>query len=1066
MLITIKIFRKSINANFWSQSFFLILFLIIKVSSEAQTVAFSAPDTVCVNTPVKIVNQSLGGSSFYWNFNVADINTIPEATNLGNVGGTLQIPVFTDVVSDNGKYYVFITNNYPGKLVRLNFGNSLLNTPVVDDLGNFGGIIPGNTEGIQVVNNEGKWYAIIVGGSTLSGTLPAIVKVDFGNNLENPSPVATNWGNIGNLDYPVDLHVFNENNNWYGFTLNANNNTFTRFNFGTGFDQVPTAVNLGNIGNLSYPTGIYAIKDNGNWHVFITNEGTNNSGPSITRLDFGSSLLNTPIAVNLGNPENTLHGPRDIYIMKFCGQITGFIVRREVGYDGIVQLDFQNNLLNIPKATSLGNLGNLDFPHSISKLFRVGADLYSFITNARNNTITRIRFVGSNNASMPNSSLKDPPVISYSQPGTYNINLMVDEGLSTQASFCKSVVVLAPPKKTPTLDTAFCVGDSILLKSNFTSGINLWNTGSNNNSITVKMPGIYWLDVNMYGCSVRDSMVVSKKQAPIIEIGNDTAICNGDSLRLDAKNIGSKFLWQNGSTRQTLIAKAAGIYSVNVTGKNGCSNEDSIRLTLNPLPNFQLTNDTTICKNEKIQLIVSGKTNIVTYKWLPNSSLVGITIPTPIASPQIDTKYFIFVTDTKGCTNEDSVLVKVDPLPVIETIGDSSICTGNSLVLLTSGTPGYTYQWNPASYLSDAFIQNPVASPLSSIRYTVTAKDVFGCTSETSVNISLKNLPVVKTHGDTIICSATPVQLLATSPGNNNFQWKPASNLNNSMIANPVASPLETTTYYVSVTGNNNCTTNDSVVIRVFSNPVFTITPEISNICQGDSVILSVSGGDQYQWSSTTSISNPTPSSAIVFPITDTHYQVFITDSKCKVSGIVNAQVNILPKTKVSITKSNDINCILGEATLSASGGVNYQWFPQESLSSPVSSSTIASPSLTTVYYVKATGINGCISEDSIELNVQKGPVGNSYLMPTAFTPNNDGLNDCFGVTKWGYITNLEFSIFNRWGERVFFTRAPSSCWDGLYKGKPQPLGTYVYLIKAKGICGDINRKGTVELVR
>lgn len=1062
MLITI---HKKINANYWKQWFLLILFLVIKISTKEQTVAFSAPDTVCVNTPVKIVNQSLGGTSFYWNFNVADINTVPEATNLGNVGGTLQIPVFTDVVSDNGKYYVFVTNNYPSKLVRLNFGNSLLNIPVVDDLGNFGGIIPGNTEGIQVVNNEGKWYAIIVGGSTLSGTLPSIIKIDFGINLDNPSPVATNLGNIGNLDYPVDLHVFNENNNWYGFTLNANNNTFTRFNFGTGFEQPPTAVNLGNIGNLNYPTGIYAIKDNQNWHVFITNEGENNSNPSITRLDFGNSLLNTPAAVNLGNPESSLHRPRDIYIMKFCGEITGFIVNGEAGSDDIVQLDFQNNLVNIPKATSLGNLGNLDFPHSISKLFRIGPDLYSFITNARNNTITRIRFAGSNNASMPNSSLKDPPVISYSQPGTYNINLMIDEGLSTQASFCKSVVVLPPPKKTPTIDTAFCAGDSVLLKSNFINGINLWNIGSNNNSIAVKIPGIYWLDVNAYGCSVRDSMVVSKKQTPIVEIGNDTAICNGDSLRLDAKNIGLQFLWQNGSTRQTLIAKTAGLYSVRVTGKNGCNNEDSIRITLNPLPVFQLTNDTTICRNEKIQLRVSGNVNITAYKWLPNPSLVGLTIPTPVASPLIDTKYFIFVTDTKGCRNEDSVLVKVDPLPEIKTIGDSSICTGTSLLLQTSGVAAYTYKWVPVNYLSDPFIQNPVASPLSPIRYTVTAKDVFGCTSETSVSLNVKNLPVVNTYGDTIICYATPVQLLATSSGNSNFEWKPGSNLNNPMISNPVASPLETTTYHVSVTGNN-CTSNDSVVIRVFPNPVFTIHPEISNICQGDSVILSVSGGDQYQWSSTTSISNPTPSSAIVFPITDTHYQVFITDSKCKVSGTVNAQVNILPQTQLSIAKSNDINCILGEATLSASGGVNYQWFPQESLSSPTLSSTTAAPSLTTVYFVKATNINGCISEDSIELKVEKSPIGNSYLMPTAFTPNSDGLNDCFGVIKWGYITNLEFSIFNRWGERVFFTKTPSSCWDGLYKGKPQPLGTYVYLIKAKGICGNINRKGTVELIR
>jgi len=124
----------------------------------------------------------------------------------------------------------------------------------------------------------------------MGGTVPSIVKIDFANNLENPSPVATNWGTIGNVNYPVDLHVFKENNNYFGFTLNARDNTFTRFSFGTNFSQPPTGKNFGNIGNLDYPTGIYAIKDNGNWHVFITNEGTNNANPSITRLDFGNSL--------------------------------------------------------------------------------------------------------------------------------------------------------------------------------------------------------------------------------------------------------------------------------------------------------------------------------------------------------------------------------------------------------------------------------------------------------------------------------------------------------------------------------------------------------------------------------------------------------------------------------------------------------------------------------------------------------------------------------------------------------------------------------------------------------
>ena len=175
-------------------------------------------------------------------------------------------------------------------MVRLNFGNSLLNAPTATDLGNFGGIIPPGygAEGIQIVQNEGKWYAIIVGGYTPSGSTPRILKIDFGANLANAAPVATNWGNIGTMSQPLDLHVFRENNNWYGLTINAENNTITRFNFTNSFDNMPTAVNFGGFGMLAYPTGIYAINDNGFWRVFVTNNGGNSR---LVRLDFGIPCL-------------------------------------------------------------------------------------------------------------------------------------------------------------------------------------------------------------------------------------------------------------------------------------------------------------------------------------------------------------------------------------------------------------------------------------------------------------------------------------------------------------------------------------------------------------------------------------------------------------------------------------------------------------------------------------------------------------------------------------------------------------------------------------------------------
>ncbi|MEO8405115.1 MAG: LamG-like jellyroll fold domain-containing protein, partial [Chitinophagaceae bacterium] len=476
------------------------------------TASFDATDVVCVNKPVTITNTSVGATSYFWNFCQGNLNNPPIGANLGNVGGLLSVPTFMDYAFYNNNYYGFSTNFVPGRLIRLNFGNSLLNAPTATDLGNFGGKIPTYAEGIQIVQNEGRWYAILVGGSSLQAVTERIIKIDFGAALTSTTGVATDWGNLGNMAQPLDLHVFQDNGNWYGFTVNGDNNTITRFNFTNSFNNTPTAINLGNIGGLAYPDGIYAIKDNNDWKVFITNGGTldrTTGNWSITRLDFGNSLLNTPTGVNLGNPGNILKHPRDLTIMKFCGEIIGFAVNGAIGSNDLVKINFNNDLNSVPTLSSFGNIGNMSFPVSISKIFRQGPDLYAFVSNADNNTITRLRFAGCTNASIPNSTLQNPPPITYNTPGTYNINLTLDDGLPTQTTFCKQVIVqtcdsIIINKYTPVLSlepchnkitvqnaTDFNVGDTVIIMQMKGAVIDSTNTAAFGNVTDYKNAGNY-----------------------------------------------------------------------------------------------------------------------------------------------------------------------------------------------------------------------------------------------------------------------------------------------------------------------------------------------------------------------------------------------------------------------------------------------------------------------------------------------------------------------------------------------------------------------------------------------
>ena len=336
------------------------------------TARFTGPDTACANTPVQFNNTSVNASNYYWSFCAAGFNTTPAAKNLGNPGNILQTPVFIDYALDNnGNYYGFVSNYNNGHIVKLNYGNSLLNTPTATDLGNFG-IISIYAEGIQVKQDNGKCYVFVVAAGDAAGNGSALFRIDFGLSFSNIAPTATSLGNIGNLLFPHDLFITQENNNFYGFTINIRNNTITRFDFGNSLANNPTGVNLGTVGKLNYPCGFSFINTNGNWYAFVTNRNSN----SISRLSFGNSLTNTPTGANIGNPGGFLRKPRDISIFESCDGIIGLVVNEENEQTGsITKLDFGNDLLSNPQASNLGNLGQLKFPHSISKFFLEGNDI-------------------------------------------------------------------------------------------------------------------------------------------------------------------------------------------------------------------------------------------------------------------------------------------------------------------------------------------------------------------------------------------------------------------------------------------------------------------------------------------------------------------------------------------------------------------------------------------------------------------------------------------------------------------------------------------------------------------
>lgn len=408
----------------------------------------------------------------------------------------------------------------------------------------------------------------------------------------------------------------------------------------------------------------------------------------------------------------------------------------------------------------------------------------------------------------------------------------------------------------------------------------------------------------------------------------------------------------------------------------------------------------------------------------------------------------------------DSVIINIDK-PYIQSNKDTIICAGASVQLLANGTA--TYNWSPKEGLSNTGINNPIASPAISTQYIVIGTDAKGCTAADTVLISTKPLPIVQRTADTLICNNVTAQLWAT--GGNTFQWSPAGSLSDPAIANPVASPISNTIYHVLVTGTNNCTAKDSVNITILPAIIFAVSPP-DTTCTNKTVQLSASGGDSYLWSPAARVSNAGIANPLSATTTDVVYTVLIKDNTCNTSKTLSTSLTVLPAPIINITKSNDISCIINTAQLTATGATQYSWTPATGLSDTTIANPISYPEINTNYIV--TGFDQktkCSATYTVTVLVTKEGEP-KFFIPTAFSPNGDGRNECFKVSHFNYLKSVEISIFNRFGNIVFHTTTDNDCWDGTYRGAPQDAGNYVYYIKTQNNCGVFYKKGNLLLIR
>ncbi|MEZ4828616.1 MAG: gliding motility-associated C-terminal domain-containing protein [Bacteroidia bacterium] len=527
-------------------------------------------------------------------------------------------------------------------------------------------------------------------------------------------------------------------------------------------------------------------------------------------------------------------------------------------------------------------------------------------------------------------------------------------------SFCPGCAVPATCSVNLGNDSTLCAGNSVLLDATYSGASYLWSDGSTNSTLTATTTGIFWAEINVNGCIARDSINLTFNPAPVISLGNDTAICTGTSLLLDAQNPGAAYLWQNNSTGQTFSASAAGQYWVSVDD-GICTASDTITITLDPLPQVSLGNDTTICSGSVITLDATFPNS--NYEWNTGAS-------TPTLSVALPGIYWAQVIHKCGIVR-DSITISTTSVPAIDLGADTAICQGNSL-MLDATAPAVSYLWQNNS-------TNATFSVTNSGLYWVQLSHLCGTFSD-SIVVVVDSIPSTDLGTDRQACEGDVIFFNASAPGNTTYLWQDNT-------VNPLYTVSAPGLYIVTLTGRCG-SSSDSVNVTYFNYPVVNLGPD-TVLCKGTSLQLNAfSPGATYLWQDNSTLSSFVASG----PGT---YSVTATNGICPTTDAITITGDSIPPLNLGPDR---FLCDGESAVLDASvpGNASYIW--QDS--SRFSSYPVRNPG---TYYVDVRNRCGRI-RDSVIVKTSITPVvnlgisevicsdGNGFTVRDVTIPANDAV--------------------------------------------------------------------------
>ncbi len=696
--------------------------------------------------------------------------------------------------------------------------------------------------------------------------------------------------------------------------------------------------------------------------------------------------------------------------------------------------------------------------------------------------------------------------IVVTQTGTYIANVTGSCGTASD-----TIVITQSPNITFDFGantTSVCVGGSISLGAGNTFDNYLWSTGAQTNAITITQPGIYWVDVFKNSCKgsdtinviqidkepkpnlgadlalclpisnqfstgkanttwflngtqvgtgatftatqtgtyvarltnscgdVSDTVIItqSNTQQPI-NLGNDTSFCGSFSKVLSTGNPAT--VWSTGVTAASITVTQPGTYTATINAGCGVAT-DSIKITQSGGVIFDFgANTTSVCVGGSINL-GAGNT-FDNYLWSTGAQTNAISITQPGI-------YWVDVFKN-GCKGTDTIsVIQIDKEPKPNLGKDTSFCGNFSRTLSTGNAQTEWFRNGTTVTTAASLVINQSGT------YVARIANSCGIVSDTII-ISAANALSLNLGNDTTLCTGNALVLNATVSGNNiDYLW-------NTGEQTPRITVTQFGRYDVEVS-NGSCTVADTILVDFTDPPVIASLGADTSICGAISFPL-FTGDAATIWS--TGVTGPT--------ITVTQPGRYIAENR-NLCGSAKDTIVIGQFALPTVNIGRD-STICDSVTLSVGNG-NYTsilWNTNDTTPSIVVSTS-------GVFTVRVANAN-CTNTDSVR--VKKDCFYDVYI-PTAFSPNGDGVNDVYvPLSNIKGMVVIDFVIFNRWGEKVFeskdfpptynvATNAPTDItkgWNGLFKGELAQQDDYVYFFTAKMPDDEVKiYKGTFALLR